>query len=83
MRKKTHEEYVVQKGVDWFQAPAIDIKDVGHRLESIEGNPDWKDDAEVKKIRLKAEVGNESGETIDEEIEVLERAQKNQIDRYT
>ena len=42
LRKKRHKQGVIQKAMTWFRLMPIDIDRVAQRLESIERNPDRK-----------------------------------------
>jgi hypothetical protein len=81
MGKQADKQGVIDEGFGRFQLPVIHVDDICDFLKGVKGNAWWKEDPEDRDRRLvKPERLERRRERIHEEIEVLEKAQKPQVD---
>ena len=81
VRKQADEERVVDERSRGLQFALVDIDDVGNFLKCIKRDPGRKQDAQHQGGRvMKPERLQSCRERIDEEVEVLEHAEKAEVD---
>src|SRR4029453_18122836 len=82
MRKETDEERIVDERAGRLEAPKVHVDDVGQGLERVERNPRGEEDPKGRMRNLDSDCVHQTGERVDEEIEVLEDSEESEIERH-